>query len=230
MATTAITEFLATDGAVYTGLTTGAVGGNNLLYAADTLNGKIDVFNSSFAKISLAGSFTDPNVPSGFTPYNIENIGGKLYVEYAKRNSPGGFVGVFDLNGNFLQHISDPHLNGPWGITMAPAGFGSFGNDLLIGNFGDGMINAFDPLNGSFLGTLSSASGPIVNSGLWALKFRAAGSGFDANTLFFTAGINGEANGLFGSIQVLPEPATLLTAVFALAMAGIVSMRRRAGA
>lgn len=201
----ALTQFTATDGAVYTGLAQAG----SVLYAADTRNGKIDVFNSVFQKTAASGPFTDPSVPAGFTPYNIQNINGKLYVEYSKQNAPGGFVGVFDTNGNLLQHISDAHLNAPWGVTLAPAGFGQFGNDLLVGNFGDGRINAFDP-TGTFLGTLSDANGdPIVNSGLWALQFRSPLSTFDSNALFFTAGINNQADGLFGEIQATPEPTTL---------------------
>uniref|UniRef100_Q01XA9 Uncharacterized protein n=1 Tax=Solibacter usitatus (strain Ellin6076) TaxID=234267 RepID=Q01XA9_SOLUE len=222
--TTAVTKFTAPDGAVYTGLAQAG----SLLYAADTFNDKIDVFDTSFQKTTVAGNFVDPNVAAGFTPYDIQNVGGNLYVEYAKRNSPGGFVAVFDANGHLLQHISDPHLNSPWGVTLAPGGFGQFANDLLVGNFGDGMINAFDPVTGAFLGTLSNANGsPIVNSGLWAIHFRSPGSGFDPNTLFFAAGINNEADGLFGSIQVVPEPATLGTFGFVVAGAVLVHMRRR---
>jgi uncharacterized protein (TIGR03118 family) len=206
--TSAITQFTATDGAVYTGLAQAG----SLLYAADTRNGKIDVFNSSFQKTTVPGAFANASVPAGFTPYNIQNVGGKLYVEYAKQNAPGGFVGVFDANGNLLQNIADAHLNAPWGVTLAPAGFGQFGGDLLVGNFGDGTINAFDPVSGGFLGTLSDMSGkPIVDSGLWSLQFRSSSqSTFDSNTLFFTAGINNQAHGLFGEIQVAtPEPGTL---------------------
>lgn len=209
-ATTAVTQFSATDGAVYTGLALANTGGSNFLYAADARNGKIDVFNSSYQKTTLAGSFLDPNVPAGFTPYNIQTVNGKLYVEYSKRDSPGGYVGVFDFNGNLLQHVSDSHFNEPWGITIAPAGFGDFGGALLIGNEGDGMINAYNSITGVYLGTLSNANGPLVNEGLWALGFRAPGSGFDPNSLFFVAGINDEANGLFGSITVAaPEPASI---------------------
>ena len=183
--TTAAIQFTATDGAVYTGLAQAG----SLLYAADTRNGKIDVFNNSFQKTTVTGTFTDPSVPAGFTPYDIQNVGGKLYVEYAKLGSPGGFVGVFDANGNLTQHIGDAHLNSPWGVTLAPAAFGQFGNDLLVGNFGDGKINAFDPVTGAFLGTLSDMNGtPIVNGDLWALQFRSSQSTFDPNTLFFTAG------------------------------------------
>jgi uncharacterized protein (TIGR03118 family) len=162
------------------------------------------------------------------TPYNIQTVSGKLYVEYAKRNAPGGFIAVYDANGNLLQEISDSHLTGPWGITLAPSTFGDFGGDLLVGNFGNGMINAFNPVTGAFIGTLSDAGGnPIVNSGLWALNFRAVGSGFNPNALFFNAGINNEADGLFGEIQANPEPATLGTMLMALAVGGYVLRRRR---
>jgi uncharacterized protein (TIGR03118 family) len=204
--TSAAVQFTAPDGAVYTGLAQAG----SLLYAADTRNGKIDVFNSTFQKTTVAGTFVDPNVPAGFTPYNIQNVGGQLYVEYAKLNAAGGFVGVFDATGHLTQHISDPHLNGPWGLTLAPPTFGQFGSDLLIGNFGDGTINAFAPGTGTFLGTLSNVNGnPIVNSGLWSLNFRSPQSSFDPNALFFTAGIHGQADGLFGEIQTAPEPTTL---------------------
>jgi uncharacterized protein (TIGR03118 family) len=225
--TTATTQFTATDGAVYTGLA--QVG--SLLYAADTRNGKIDVFDSSFQKTTVSGAFADPNVPAGLTPYNIQNVGGNLYVEYAKKGSPGGFVGVFDANGNLTQNISDAHLDAPWGVTMAPATFGQFGGDLLIGNFGDGTINAFNPVTGAFLGTLSDVNGtPIVNSGLWSLQFRSPASNFDSNALFFTAGINGETDGLFGEIKtaLVPEPSTLsmVGAAFGLWTLALRKMRR----
>ena len=126
---------------------------------------------------------------------------------------------MFDLNGNRLQRLAtDTHLNSPWGVTQAPAGFGDFAGDILVGNFGDGTISAFDPQSLLFEGTINGLSGsPIVNSGLWALNFRAVGSGFDPNALFITAGINGEANGLFAEIQQAPEPGTFLM----LALAGI---------
>jgi uncharacterized protein (TIGR03118 family) len=222
--TTAVTQFTATDGAIYTGL---ALAGN-LLYAADTRNGKIDVFNNTFQKTTVANPFADPNVPAGFTPYDIQTIGTKLYVEYSKQNSPGGYIGVFDTTGALLQHISDAHLNGPWGIAQAPAGFGQFANDLLVGNFGDGKINAFDPVSGAFLGTLSTPSGtPIVNSGLWALQFRSPLSTFDPNALFFTAGINNQADGLFGEIQVAPEPETLCMLAIGFVFVAAPALRRR---
>jgi uncharacterized protein (TIGR03118 family) len=227
--TSAVVGFTATDGAVYTGLAQGIVAGNNFLYAADTRNGKIDVLNGSFQKVSLSGSFIDPSVPAGLTPYNIQNAGGKLYVTYAMEDSPGGFVGVFDLNGNLLQHISDSHLDSPWGVTIAPAAFGDFGNALLIGNEDDGRINGFDPSTGVFLGTISSTSGPIANEGLWAINFRAPGSGFDPNALYFAAGINNETSGLFGTITpaAVPEPATVWAGALTLVGFGVAGWVRR---
>lgn len=222
--TVAATQFTASDGAVYTGLAQAG----NLLYAADTRNGKIDVFDTSFNRTTVSGTFADASVPAGLTPYNIQNVGGKLYVEYAKQGVPAGFVGVFDANGNLTQSISNSHLNAPWGVTMAPAGFGQFGGDLLVGNFGDGTINAFDPVTGAFLGTLSDVNGTaIVNSDLWSLQFRSSSqSTFDSNTLFFTAGINNQADGLFGEIQVTPTPEPTTLSLFGLGL-GIVALALR---
>jgi uncharacterized protein (TIGR03118 family) len=207
--------FKATDGAVYTGLALGNNGVGSFLYAADFRLGKIDVLNASFQKVTLSGSFTDPNLPSGYAPYNIQTLNGKLYVAYAKvdpvtgkaSQTPNqGIVNVFDTNGNFLQRVAtNTFLNSPWGLIIAPANFGDFANALLIGNHGDGTIDAFNPDTGEFLGKLLDPLGNVLtNSGLWALAF----SNFDPGTLFFTAGINGEADGLFGSIQVAaPSPA-----------------------
>ena len=226
----------STPGAVYTGLAIGTNGTANFLYAANFGGGRIDVFNSSFAPTSPSGSFVDPNLPAGYVPYNIQNIGGKLYVEYAQvdpitheaaEGAGLGVVNVFDTNGNFLQRIhSGGQLNAPWGIAIAPAGFGEFGGDVLVGNFGDGTINAFDPITGNYVGTLRDSSGnPIVNDGLWSLDFRANGSGFDPNALFITAGINDEADGLFAEIRAVPEPAAM--ALFALGLLGVAGIARR---
>jgi len=220
----AATMFQATDGAVFTGLAIA----NNVLYAADFANARIDVFNNAFTPTTVPGGFVDASVPAGYRPYNIQAIGGSLYVEYAKADpitgraatTPNtGIVNVFSFNGVLQQRLAtDTHLNSPWGVTQAPAGFGDFGGDILVGNFGDGTISAFDPLTLLFEGTINGLSGsPIVNSGLWAINFRAPGSGFDPNTLFLNAGINGEANGLFAEIQQAPEPGTFLM----LTLAGI---------
>jgi uncharacterized protein (TIGR03118 family) len=212
-------------GASYTGLALANNGSGNYLYAANNLGG-IDVFNSSFAKVSLSGtSFVDPNLPAGYTPYNIQNIGGDLYVQYSD-GGLGGIVDVFDANGNFLQRlITGGSLDNPWGITLAPAGFGSFGGDLLVGNNGNGEINAFNPTTGAWIGTLDNNSGtPIVNSGLWALEFRTGGTGVNTDALYFTAGINGQKDGLFGSIQPTPEPGTFV--LLGSGLVGLIFSRR----
>jgi uncharacterized protein (TIGR03118 family) len=212
-----------TPGATYTGL---AIAGTHL-YAADNEGGKIDVFDQTFTATTLSGHFIDPSLPAGFTPYNIQTVDGKLYVTYEMEGSEAGYIGVFDLNGNFLQHISDPHLKSPWGITLAPLMFGDFGGALLVGNEDEGTINAFNPLTGLFLGTLTDTLGhPIINTGLWALMFRSPLSTFDPNALFFTAGINDEADGLFGELKPAPEPATLLLSAFGLAALALAKKRR----
>jgi uncharacterized protein (TIGR03118 family) len=208
-------------GAAYEGLAIGNSSLGGTLYAPNFNTGNIDVFDGKWAPATLAGNFQDPSLPSGFAPFNIWNLGGKLYVMYAKQNAAkkrdvaglgNGFVNVFDLNGTFQKRlISNGVLNSPWGVAIAPATWGAFGGAVLVGNFGDGHINAFDATTGATLGTLQDKTGqPIVNSGLWALAFGNGGSGGDPNTLYFTAGIQGETHGLFGAIA---PPTTLLTVV-----------------
>jgi uncharacterized protein (TIGR03118 family) len=209
-------------GASYTGLTLGNNGVGNFLYAANDGQARIDVFDTNYALApAFAGKFTDPTLPSGFTPYNIQRLGSTIFVTYENEASGGGVVNAFDLNGNFLRRISangaGGPLDGPWGLALAPAGFGPFGGALLVGNEGDGQINAFDPVNGGLLGHLQlfghNGQPFDIGHGLWALAFGNAGANGNPNTLFFTAGINDETGGLFGEIQVAaPEPsaATLL--------------------
>lgn len=219
----------ATPGAVYTGLALA----NNRLFAANKATGGIDVFDSSFNPVSLSMAFSNSaaGVPAGMTPYNIQNVNGNLWVEYSgPRGTPGGFVAAFDANGQFLQRINDPHLNEPWGIVMAPPGFGDFGGDLLVGNLHDGMINAFNPSTGAFVGTLMKSAGqPFAEPGLWALAFRDtsmpnANTGNSPNTLFFVSGINDENNGLFGKLDPVPEPSTVILLGLGL---GLMALRRR---
>ena len=193
----------STPGAVYTGLALGNNGTANFLYAANFAGGRVDVFNSSFAPATLAGSFTDPNLPAGYVPYNIQNIGGKLYVEYAQvdpntheaaEGAGLGVVDVFDTSGNFLQRIhSGGQLNAPWGIAIAPNGFGEFGGDVLVGNFGDGTITPSTPspaITWARSRMRLAIRSSMTASGHWiSAPIRAR--------LFITAGINDEADGLF---------------------------------
>lgn len=198
-------------GAVYKGMTLASSGGKNYFYVTNFRAATVEVYNSKFKQVHLAGSFSDPYIPAGYAPFNIQLINGDLYVTYAKQDAakhddvPGlghGFVDVFDSSGNLLKRlISRGKLDSPWGIVMAPSSFGAFSNDLLVGNFGNGHINVYDPNSGAFLGQLDDTTGnPIVIDGLWMLDFGNGGSAGPTTTLFFTAGIDGEAHGLFGTI------------------------------
>ena len=213
-------------GAIYKGLAIDSRTAGQHLYATDFHNGKVDVFDTSFSLVTLSGNFTDPNLPAGFAPFGIQTIGDTLYVTYALQDAdaeddvagPGnGFVDAYDLNGDLIQRVASAgELNSPWGLALAPEGFGRFSGDLLVGNFGDGRIHAFDPTtltsDGEFeaVGLLHSAAGkPIQIDGLWALQFGHGTTPTSPNglttTLFFTAGPADEDHGLFGSI-VLTEP------------------------
>lgn len=198
-------------GAIYKGLASGANASGNFLYAANFHAGTIDVFDKDFHQVQLAGSFTDPDIHRGFAPFNIQNLGGKLYVTYAKQDADGeddvagpanGYVDIFDTNGNLLQRLATRgRLNSPWGLAFAPASFGAFAGDLLVGNFGDGRINIIDPVTGEFLDQLRDANNrPITIDGLWALIVGNGGNGGDVDKVYFTAGPNDEAHGLFGSL------------------------------
>jgi uncharacterized protein (TIGR03118 family) len=189
----------------------------------------------------VPGGFTDSSIPSNYAPYNVQAINGKLYVEYAQvtpgvpvATGGGGFVDVFDANGTLLQHLilNDGHLVGPWGITLAPSGFGMFGGDILVGNFVNGEINAFNPSTGTFVGALTDAQGtPFVNHGLWALAFdlpNGAPGALNPNELFFTAGPNGGNDGLFGAITSTPEPAAWTLAGLGILGLALLGRRRNA--
>jgi len=201
---------------VYTGLAVGNNGSANFLYAADIANGKIDVFNSTFTLTTLAGNFTDtalPALPADYHPFNVQALGGELYVAYAKVDPMTGLdikgfgaVSVFDFNGVFKRRIAlNGPLSAPWGLVIAPASFGIFGNALLVGNFdfdGAARISAFNPTTGAFLGQLQDESGTTISiDGLWAIVFGNGGNGGDVNTLYFAAGIGEEEHGLFGSLK-----------------------------
>jgi uncharacterized protein (TIGR03118 family) len=207
------------DGAVYKGLALSAGGKGSLLYAADFHNNRIDVFDQSFKPATLAsGAFSDPSLPAGFAPFGIHAIGGNIYVTYAMQDADRhddvagkglGFVNVFDPNGHLIRRlVSHGALNSPWGVALAPAGFGKFSGRLLVGNFGDGLINAYDLANGHFVGKLRMGDRqPVHIEGLWALAF---GNGFldqSVNSLFFSAGPGDEKHGLYGRLEVAPGDA-----------------------
>ena len=204
----------AAGGAVYKGLALLNNGTANHLYATDLHNAKIDVFDAAFHKVALAGTFTDPTIPTGFAPFGIVALGNQLYVTYARQDATAhdevlgaglGYVSIFDANGNFVRRFASAgSLNAPWGIAMAPPGFGAEAGDLLIGNFGDGAINYFDPATGNRLGAVNLANGnPLVIPGLWALVFGNGAANQPASELFYTAGPTNQADGVFGSIQVV---------------------------
>jgi uncharacterized protein (TIGR03118 family) len=216
----------SSSGAVYKGLGIGTRTGSNYLYAANFFAGTIDVIDQNYGTATLPASFLDPTLPTGFAPFNVQNIGGQLYVTYAKQDAskhddvPGagnGFVDIFDTSGNFVRRlISNGALNSPWGLALAPTNFGPFSGALLVGNFGNGRINAFDPATGNPLGTLQDPAGnPIAIQGLWGLLFGNGASGGDTRTLYFAAGIAGtnaiEDHGLFGSISALSPTFSAVT-------------------
>jgi uncharacterized protein (TIGR03118 family) len=206
----------AADGAVYKGLALGNNAGGVFLYATNFRSGQIDVFDSTFKQVTpgtapISGTFSDPQLPTGYAPFGIANIRGNLFVSYALQNAEKhddvagkghGFVDVYDTSGNLLRRFaSKGKLNSPWGMVEAPWNFGSASGTILIGNFGDGTINSFDSESGMPKGTLmSKTGGNLTIDGLWALTF----GGFlnaDPGTLYFTSGPNGETHGLFGSIS-----------------------------
>jgi uncharacterized protein (TIGR03118 family) len=206
-------------GAVYYGLAISATttSATPMIYAANFFSGGVDVFDTNYNPVTLPGTpFVDPAVPAGYAPFNIWNLGGQLYVMWAKQNSAKtgwvngaglGAVSIFNLNGGLVQHVATGGpLNAPWGVAIAPATFGAFANDLLVGNFGDGTINAFNPTTGAALGPMMDQNGNIISiSGLWALLLGNGGSGGDANALYFTAGTDNELHGLLGSLQAAPS-------------------------
>jgi uncharacterized protein (TIGR03118 family) len=196
--------------AIYKGLALASSGGATYLYATNFHDGAIDVFDSSFKPVTLYGAFTDPKMPAGYAPFGIQLLAGKLYVTYARQDAAGeddvagrgkGFVDIYSLDGQFVKRlISRGDLNAPWGLALAPHEFGRFSNALLVGNFGDGTIHAYNPNTGALRGQLMNQHGkPIVIDGLWGLQFGNGVTG-TSKTLLFTAGPANESHGLFGEI------------------------------
>jgi uncharacterized protein (TIGR03118 family) len=218
-------------GAVYKGLAIAQTDDGPTLYAANFRHGTVDMFDQKFDQVK---SFTDDNLPAGFAPFNVQVLGDKLFVTFAFQDdlkhddvsgAGNGFVDEFDLEGHLLKRVAsgDPSnpdqgdpLNSPWGLSFAPSSFGSFAGDLLVGNFGDGTIDAFDlKHHDRFVGQLTDASGnPIAIQDLWELIPGNGGSAGDPNTIFFTAGLQDEKQGLFGSLtpDPTPSPATMAAA------------------
>jgi uncharacterized protein (TIGR03118 family) len=203
-------------GAVYKGLTIASdSAGDPLIYATNFRAGTVDVFGSDFHPVTLPGGFKDPSIPAGYAPFGIQELGGNIYVTYAVQDSfkhddvagqGHGIVDVFNTDGVLEARVAQHgQLDSPWGLAIAPSNFGQFSNDLLVGNFGNGHINAFDLRTLTFRGELRDPQGnPIVIDGLWGLKFGNGAAAGPTNTLFFSAGINDEADGLFGSLQAVP--------------------------
>jgi uncharacterized protein (TIGR03118 family) len=198
----------STEGAVYKGLALGTVNGAPRLYAADFANNRVDMFDSQFNRL---GSFTDSSLPTGYAPFNVQNLNGRIFVTFAQQNDakhddvPGvghGFVDEFDTSGKLLAHVaSNGPLDSPWGLDIAPPSFGPLAGDLLVGNFGNGTIDAYDLRTDMLAAVLKTADGaPLKIDGLWALTNGNGFTGGDPNTVYFTAGPNGEADGLFGSL------------------------------
>jgi uncharacterized protein (TIGR03118 family) len=203
--------------AVYKGLAIGTVNGATFLYATDLHNNKVDVFDTNFTKpAAMQGKFVDPTIPSGFVPFGIAALNGQLYVSYAMQDAAKhdemtganlGYVDVFDFSGNFVSRFASAGaLNAPWGMAVAPAGFGPLAGDLLIGNFGDGKVNIFAS-NGTALATSMGPltvtnGGTFALPGLWSLVFGNGDPDKPLTTLFYTAGFADQTDGVFGSISI----------------------------
>jgi uncharacterized protein (TIGR03118 family) len=202
-------------GSVYKGLAIASYNGSRYLYATDFHNRRIDVFNTSYAKVTLPGNFSNPNLPGSYAPFGIQAIGDRIYVTYAQRQATGddevhatdaGEVAVFDTSGTLIKRlIVGSGLNAPWGLALAPSNFGTFSGKLLVANFGNGIIQAFDPNDGAPAGSLSAANGtPLSIDGLWGIAFGPGVNSQPTNTLFYTAGPGDEAHGAYGRIDMAP--------------------------
>jgi len=200
-------------GAVYKGLALASYNNLSYVYATDFHNNRVDVYDASFVKATLPGGFIDPTLPAGYGPFGIQAIGDRIYVTFAKHDVSGndeahgagfGIVDVFDTGGNLIkQLVVAGALNAPWGMALAPSNFGTLSGMLLVANFGDGKINAYDPTSGAFAGSLMQANGaPVMIDGLWGIAFGNGVNSQPTNTLFFTAGPSDEAHGSYGRLDM----------------------------
>ena len=202
---------------IYKGLALGGDGARHLIYVTDFHNRRVEVYDDQFNRIKRPGAFEDASIPPTFAPFGIQNVGGDIVVTYAKQDSdaeddvagPGlGMVDVFDARGMLIRRVATRGaLNAPWGVAMAPASFGRFGGALLVGNFGDGAINAYDAVSGAYLGALRDVNGKALHlDGLWGIAFGNGVAGQPTNALFYAAGPNDEKDGVYGMIRAVTRP------------------------
>lgn len=223
--------------ALYKGAALGTIAGDSYLYAANFKSGAIDVFKGGAASPDLPGTFTDPTLPANYAPFNVQNLGDTLYVTYAQQDSsspdevsgPGlGLVDAYDLQGNFISRVATGGtLDAPWGLAIAPSSFGTMAGALLVGNFGDGHISAFDPVSHVYLGQVLGADGnPLAIDGLWAIASGNDGLAGSSQLLYFTAGPDDESHGLFGVLTAVPEPSIYALLLVGLCLISVLVARR----
>jgi uncharacterized protein (TIGR03118 family) len=237
LGTNAETLVAGSDANVYKGAAFATIGTDSYLYAANFRTGSIDVLKGSAAEPALGATFADPNLPAGYAPFNIQNLAGSLYVSYALQDAEKhdelagagrGFVNRFDLQGHLLGRVAGGGtLDAPWGMAIAPSSFGALAGSLLVGNFGDGRINAFDAASNAFLGQLIGSDGmPLAIDGLWALAPGNDGSAGSSKLLYFTAGPDDESHGILGVLDPVPEPPISAMVLLGLGAMTLFSRRR----